>query len=230
MSTIIKRVFLVILIIALFSAVVPLQKNLTSMKSTDWFKTRLSYLPNDESVKPFLLGYSSTFANYLWIKTILYFGDQYEGDKDYKWLATMVDMVTRLNPHFYPAYEFAGVMLPQESNDVDAAVVILNRGVTYMAEKRFIIPFYLAWIYNEKLNDPESAAYYMSIAAKHPKAPPFYSAFTATLFTEANQKDVAIKFLMSAYATSENPAVKKTIVDKLEGYGVDVSQLPERMN
>lgn len=230
MPSILKKLLLVSIIIGLFMAVYPLQNKLTSMKNEDWFKSRMSYLPEDEDVKPFLLGYASTFANYLWIKTILYFGDQYEGDKDYKWLSTMVDMVTRLNPHFYPAYEFAGVMLPQESNDVEASVVILNRGVTYMADKRFIIPFYLAWVYNEKLNDPERAAHFMTIAAKHPKAPPFYSAFTATLFTEANQKDLAIKFLLSAYATSENPAVKKTIVDKLEGYDVDVSGFAERQN
>lgn len=228
MQLMMKKMSAVLVVLALFAGLYPLQNRLTSMKTPDWFKSRMSYLPTNDNVEPMLLGYSSTFANYLWIKTVLYFGEQYEGEKDYRWLTTMVDMVTRLNPYFYPAYEFAGVMLPQESDDVDAAIIILNRGVTYLADERFIIPFYLAWIYNEKRNDPESAAHYMTIAAKHPKAPPFYSGFTASLFAKSDQKELAIKFLMTAYYSSENPAVKETIVDKLEGYDVDVSGFVER--
>ena len=39
----------------------------------------------------------------------------------------MVDIITRLNPYFYPAYEFAGIMIPITCNNPEAARVILER-------------------------------------------------------------------------------------------------------
>lgn len=225
MKSIIKKT---VIFLMLFTLIVPIQKFLTNSKTEDWFKERMTYLPGSSDIKPFLFGNAATYANFLWIRTMLYFGGQYETEKDYFWLTSMIDMVTKLNPYFYPAYEFAGVMLPHESNDVDAARIILDRGVTYLADKRFIIPFYMAWIYHEKMNDPETAAHYMKIASSHPEAPPFYSAFTATLLNRSDQKNIALAFLESAYYSSQNPAVKETIVDKLESFGVDVSGFWER--
>ena len=220
-------IFPIILIILILSIIAPVQDRLTSEKDSKWFQDRMSYLASSDRVEPFLLGFSTTYANYIWIKTMLYFGSHYEKDKDYQWLASMVDIVTRLNPYFYPAYEFAGVMLPQESGDPDAALIILNRGMTYIGGKRFSIPFYISWLYNNQLNDPQLAADFLTIAAHNPKAPAFYTAFAASLYSKADKKDIAIKYLMSAYYSSENPAVKETIINKLKDYDVDVSSLTE---
>ena len=214
-----------ILIIAILFLIAPAQNKLTNAKDSKWFQDRMSYLASSDRVEPFLLGFSTTYANYIWIKTMLYFGSQYEKEKDYQWLASMVDIVTRLNPYFYPAYEFAGVMLPQESNNPSAALIILHRGMTHIGGERFSIPFYISWLYNNQLNDPQLAADYLTIAAHNPKAPAFYTGFAATLYYKANKKDIAIQYLMSAYYSSENPAVKETIINKLKDYDVDVSSL-----
>ncbi len=218
-----KKVYIAILFVVacavIYSTLFATQQKLTALKDKTWFKERMSYLPQTEKVKPFLLGFSSTYANYLWIKTMLYFGEHYESDKDYVWLVTMVDMVTRLNPYFYPAYEFAGVMLPTHLNNPDAARIILNRGITFLGSSKYSLPFYLGWMYYTKYDNPEEAARYLSLAAQSKNAPPFYAGLTATLYRDAGKKDLALEFLYSAYYSSENPAVKKTIKDKIEELG-----------
>jgi hypothetical protein len=203
----------------IFTSIFVTQKKITALKDDSWLKERMSYLPQTEKIKPYLLGFSSTFANYLWIKTMLYFGSHYETDKDYTWLVTMVDMVTKLNPYFYPAYEFAGVMLPAHSDDPEAARIILNRGITYLGISKYSLPFYLGWIYYDKYNSPGEAAQYLELAARSQNAPPFYSALAATLYTKAGKKDLALEFLYSAYYSSENPAVRKTLKYKIEELG-----------
>ncbi len=201
--------------IVFFIAIFFIQNRLTLFKDETWFKERMSYLPQTEKIRPYLLGFSTTYANYLWIKTMLYFGSHYSTDKDYTWLVTMVDMVTKLNPYFYPAYEFAGVMIPTFSEDPDAARVILDRGITFLGNKRYNIPFYLGWIYYNKYNDSKIAADYLVIASQNRKAPVFFSTLASTLYHNAGKKDLARDFLYSAYNSSENPIVKKIIKDKI---------------
>ncbi len=217
--------FLIILAGAvLYTSLFATQQKLTSLKDDSWLKEHMSYLPQTETIKPFLLGFSTTYANYLWIRTMLYFGEHYETDKDYTWLVTMVDMVTRLNPYFYPAYEFAGVMIPSLNNNPDAARIILNRGITHLGTTRYSLPFYLGWLYYDKYRNYEQAAQFLSLAAHSKNAPPFYAALAATFYTNAGKKDYALQFLYTAYYSSENPAVKNMVRDKIKMLGGEVPE------
>jgi hypothetical protein len=191
--------------LALFWGISLTQKRLTGCKD----------LPRTDKLKPYLLGFESTFANYLWIRTMLYFGAHYNSDKDYRWLTGMVDMVTRLNPRFYPAYEFAGLMLPTYSNNPDAARIILNRGINHLTDHHYHLYFYLGWLYYNSYHDLEMAANYLSIAAGCDKAPPYITGLVATLYARAGRKEMAEEFLRSLYQTSENPAVRRTIERKI---------------
>lgn len=208
----------------IYTSIFATQQKLTGIKNDEWLKERMTYLPESNTLQPYLLGFSTTYANYLWIRTILYFGEHYDTDKDYTWLVTMVDMVTRLNPYFYPAYEFAGVMLPSFSNDPDAARIILNRGISYLGDTKYSLPFYLGWLYYDKYDDYEQAAQYLTLAAHNKSAPPFYTALAASFYANAGKKDYALQFLYTAYYSSENPAVKKTVKDKIAALG---GEMPE---
>jgi hypothetical protein len=162
-----------------------------------------------------MLGYSTTYANYLWIKTMIYFGTHYESDNIYTWLTSMVNIITKLNPYFYPAYEFAGTILPSFANNPDAARIILHRGITNLGNTKFSIPFYLGWLYYDKYQDYESAAYFLAYAGKNLEAPAYISRLAATLYQKINRTQVALNLLYAAYNATENPAVKETIKEKI---------------
>lgn len=211
-----KKIIIVILIItSIYSSIFFIQKSVTSQRKDSWLKERLSYLPQTDRIKPFLLGFSSTYANYLWIKTMIYFGTHYASDNTYTWLTAMVNIITKLNPYFYPAYEFAGTVLPSLANNPDAARIILHRGITNLGNTKFSIPFYLGWLYYDKYQDYESAAYFLAYAGKNLKAPAYISRLAATLYKKTNQTEVALQLLYAAYEATENPSAKKTLKEKI---------------
>jgi hypothetical protein len=211
------RIVVGVAVIALLFGIGAIQQHLTTAKDASWRIERMSYLPQTDRLKPLLLGFDATYAGYLWIRTMLYFGSHAEDDNDFTWLTTMVDMVTRLNPDFYPAYEFAGLMLPNFAHNPDAARIILNRGINAISVKKYRLYFYLGWLYYNSYHDYKSAAEYLSVAARCTDAPPYVAGVVATFFQKAGRVDMAQEFLQSLYQTTENPAVRQTIGRKLAG-------------
>ena len=210
-----KIFFIVLIIISIYASIFYAQKRVISQREDSWLMERLSYLPQTDRIKPYMLGFSTTYANYLWIKTMIYFGTHYESDKVYTWLATMVDIITKLNPYFYPAYEFSGTILPSIASNPDAARIILHRGITYLGNTKFSIPFYLGWLYYDKYQDYESAAYFFAYAGKNLKAPAYISRLAGTLYQKVNKTQLALDLLHAAYNATENPVAKETIKEKI---------------
>jgi hypothetical protein len=177
----------------------------------------MAYLPGSERVKPFMLGFNATYAHYIWISAMLYFGEHLEGDRQFKWLARMLDILTRLHPHFHEAYEFAGLMLPDYCRDPDAARIILERGMNTLGGARWNIPFYLGMLYGNHYNDPERAALCMAMAAQVPsKHSGRLARLAAHYYQSAGRGGEAMDVLLFLRETSENPEVRRHIDGKIE--------------
>ncbi|MBD3420027.1 MAG: hypothetical protein GF398_07930 [Chitinivibrionales bacterium] len=211
-----KRLFVYLACMAIvFPIIVVTQTRLTKMKDDSWLEKSMSYLPQSKDLKPYLMGFHTVYASYLWIKTTLYFGEHNQGDKQFPWLISMVDMVTKLHPHFQPAYEFAGLMLPEHCNNIKAAHIILERGISHIREKPWKLPFYAGWMYHEKVHDKEMAARYLSRAGRHKGAPALYSLLAASLYRDVGLKNQGLAFLQSIYESVESPQSKKMIKKKI---------------
>lgn len=205
--------------VVFISAAMRVQYVITGMKDDSWHGERLSYLPSSEAVEPYLLGFSETFANYLWIRTMLYFGGHLKTDKEFPQLVHMVDMVTKLNPRFYPAYEFAALMLPTTTGSLDAARTILSRGITHVGHTTWKLHYYMGYLYFEHYRDKERAAEFFSMASRHPDVPPYLPALAARLYADAGRHETGVFLLKSIYETAENPQVKERVLEKLREMG-----------
>ncbi|MBN1981884.1 MAG: hypothetical protein JW795_10145 [Chitinivibrionales bacterium] len=210
---------LIAVLVVVFVSMICLQKKITALKASATPTERIAYLPQPEKIKPFLLGFSQTYSHYLWIRTVLYFANHYFSDNNYPWLITMIDIVTKLDPYFYPAYEFGGVMISQLTAHPDAAIIILNRGIFHLGVKTYKLPFYLGWLYYAQYDDADMASHYLSLASHAPDVPPYLPALTATLFSRVGKQEQARAFLTAAYNAAENPRVKKSIEEKLMAIG-----------
>ena len=199
----------------LFVSIAAFQNKLTATMPLSWKRERMTYLPKSEVLKPLLCGFQSTYANYLWIKTMIYFGGHALSDKKFTWFAAMIDMVTRLNPYFYPPFEYAGILVADYSKNPDVARVILQRGLGLSGTGSWKIPFYLGWIYFKYYNDKYQSAQYLSLAARA-GAPPHVSVLAAKYFSEMGYRERALAFLYSLYETTENPKVKSEVKKKIE--------------
>lgn len=195
------------------------QNNLTSIRSRHWAPPSMAFVPQSEKIKPYLLGFHTAYADYLWIRTTLYFGSEYLSGGQYKWLVHMVDLVTKLNPGFYPAYEFAGLMIPDVCGDPDAARVILERGISSSVEKKWKLWFYLGMIYYRYYDNKKDAAACLARAVAQPGAPGFRLAgIAAAMFRKAGAPEEGRDFLEFMYNTSENPEVKRFVGAKLKAF------------
>lgn len=216
MARLLRALVIIVSLTAGVAGVVLLQKRLTAFKDPSWYKENLSYLPQTDRIKPWLMGFHVAYADFLWIKTTIYFGGHYLTDRDVQWLTSMVDIITRIHPNFYPPYEFAGVLIPEMCHDPASARIILERGCTIMGNRKWNMYFMLGMIWYEFYNDKARAARCFELAARVPSP---HSGKLATLaasfLKQSGQENRAREFLTFMYNTSEDPAVKKRIMDKL---------------
>jgi hypothetical protein len=190
---------------------------LSAEKSKDfWVKERATAVISSPDIIPYLLGFETVFADYLWIKTVLYTGENMTGDNNGEWLKSMIEAVNMLNPPFYPSYEFAALMLPNITDDWEASRLILENGIPHVngSKERFMY-FYLGWIYYTRYRDYERAATLFAYSAKYPDSPPHWARLSATALNEAGKTRQAIEFLQDLYESSDDPQVKKKLREKI---------------
>lgn len=215
----VKPLTTVLICISLWLLIVVSQNALTTIKQKHIAPESMAFVPQTEKIKPFLFGFHSAYADYLWIRTTLYFGGHFLTDQQYPWLVHMVDLVTRINPNMYPAYEFAGLMLPDICKDPNAARIILERGVTTHVERKWKLYYYLGMIYYRYFDDRQKAAECIAIAATQKNSPAYRLAgVAAALFKKAGKPEEGKEFLELSYALSENPEVKRFIQVKIGQY------------
>ncbi len=176
---------------------------------------RMSGVITSPESKRFMLGYSSVVADWIWIKTMLYFGGNY-GKNDLPWLKKMIESVIMLNPGFFPPYEFAGVLMPEITGDYDYCRTILLSGIGRVKDGEERLEFYLAYIYYTHYKDYKAAADHLSHAATADFAPPFWKRFAATLYDNAGDRDRSLEFLYAIYESTESPTVKEELKKKIE--------------
>ncbi|NLD91837.1 MAG: hypothetical protein GX639_04120 [Fibrobacter sp.] len=190
-------------------------------KNTDpgWKTESFSYLPDNERIKDVLLGYETTVSHYLWIRSVIYFGEHYKGDKRYLWIVNMLDIITKLNPLFYPAYEFAGVLLPDITTNPDIPRILLERGLTKLNNRQWNIAFYTGMLYYQKYSDTYTAAKYFEMASRfNSPHKAKYATLAAAFYKKSGLEKDGLNFLLFMYETSDNPEVKRHLKEKIEHY------------
>lgn len=213
----IRRVIPGVLAVVCVTVILFLNGELRRATGPQWHRESLTYLPGGERLKPVFLGFETTVAHYLWIRTIIYFGGHAMSDKEYPRLINMVDVITRLCPWFYPAYEFAGVMLPDVCNNPEAARILLERGLTTIGDRKWNVAFTMGVIYLRYYNDRKTAAHYIARAAMVPNAPrEKLTAMANTFYRQAGYENEGLLFLLFSYENADNPEVRRYLAEQIE--------------
>jgi hypothetical protein len=203
-------------VIAIGAAIYMLQGGLYRTAGPQWQQESLTYLPRGGRIKGALLGFETTAAHYLWIRMVLYFGGHAITDKQYPWLIDMLDVITRLCPWFYPAYEFAGLMVPDVCGNPEAARILLERGLTYLGAKRWNIAFYMGMIFYKYYDDRRIAAGYFARAAHVGGAQREKLArLSSVFFSQSGSPAEGLQVLLFAWEASDNPEVRRHLAEKI---------------
>lgn len=176
-------------------------------------------LPSGQFLKGAALAYDELFADYLWIKAVVYFGDHLKTDKSYEWLDHLLNIIVTLDPYFEYAYEFGGITLAYWTNDVDPSIKLLKKGIINVPKthKRYwTIPFFLGFNYMYYKKDFETAARYLEEAAKYPGHPRYLPLLVARLHANNRDPEIAIQFLQEIYLSTKNDEAKKDIRKRID--------------
>lgn len=160
----------------------------------------LNYLPSGKFLRGMSLGYDEALADFLWVRTVGYFGVHVKTDQDFTWLIHMLKLTTELDPRYESPYEFAGVILPAELQKVDVGMAFLKEGIQNIPKNNpryWLQPFYLGFCYMIYKNQPAKAAHYLEMATAYPQSPEYLPLLVARLYAADNSPDSGIAFIQS---------------------------------
>ena len=177
------------------------------------------YLPSGTFLKGAALGYDEILEDLLWIKAVGYFGGHARTDRNYTWLAHLLDVVTTLDPLYQYPYEFGGVILAAEVGDVDKSIALLKKGMKNVSigdPRYWYFPFFLAYDYMYHKNDYITAAHYLEQATKFPQSPTYLPRLVARLYANADSPEVAVTFLQEMIKATEKQDLRDRLKERLD--------------
>ncbi|MCC6221542.1 MAG: hypothetical protein IT291_09920 [Deltaproteobacteria bacterium] len=172
------------------------------------------YLPEARYVKLVTLGFNNMASDLLWFNTINYFGKQYRGNKDYRWLAHMCDLVTSLNVQATHAVEFCATLLSWVVKEPERSNELLTRAIMHH-EHLWRLHYLKGFNYWYFLEQKDKAKEEFTIASKLPDAPPFLASLASRLMVMVDSPDAAIAFLNDLIENTEDKVAKEALTEKL---------------
>lgn len=157
----------------------------------------LRFVPSGKLLSVVTLGYDNLVADFLWIRGIALFGEQYQLSEDmrwYDWLYQLIDLATDLDPLDVSFHKYGGLMLRVGGARVDQSNLVFSKGMVHIPDEYFL-PFGIAMNYLEFKHDVRKAAEYMRLAATRPNAPFYLRNLAATLMDRSQQNQAALLFL-----------------------------------
>lgn len=200
-------------IILLFLLILSMQVIIENMKKTVPEEHPL-YLPSARLLSIASLGFRDVIADILWMRTIGYFGEHYQGDKKYVWLYHMLDAVTTLDPKFQYPYHFGGLVLSIEGSDVKASNALLYKGMREHPDV-WQFPFYIGFNYFFFERDYEKAARYFEIASRIKGSPRYLKSLAARLYAESGNPELALIILRETYKNTKDENMRREILKRI---------------
>jgi len=218
------RVIALLIVLGMLAATVALSsQRLEQRPSAAGTAAEPVYVPRAELLRPLSLGYHNVLADILWFRTISYFGQHYQADRTYPWLAHMCDIVTDLDPKADHVYRFAGVVLPWEANQVDAGIRLLEKGARAFPDS-WLIHYWLGFNYYYFKDDYRAAAEYMARAAQLPGAHANAARFAALLYAKQYSPETTLQLLREVESEVDNEEMRAVIRQQIKEAQMSLDQ------
>jgi hypothetical protein len=190
--------------------------------------THSLYLPQAGAVAIASFGYQNALAQALWFKTISYFGKEYRGSKNYRWLGHMCELVADLSPRAAHVYRFCGTMLAWEGNQPELSIRILDKAVTQFPDNWYFL-YLRGFTFIYFLQDEERGNADIIASAQKPGAHRVVIRLAAKKLTASHSPEAAISFLLGAIRITDDSAARSALQSRLtEAYYELGFQLIER--
>ena len=193
----------------------------------------LYYLPPPSWLPVFSLGWDEAAADFLWMRALIYFGEEFENEGRVQHVFDYAEAIITLDPKLRSAYRWAGVAgmyRPQAitAEDIERSVAFMERGA-----REFPNDGELLWDIGAALayelpplieeQDPEAgrrarerAAPYLMAAVRLGAGPEWAALANASLLGRVGRAEQAARHLEEMYLDVRDPAVRARIEARIE--------------
>lgn len=165
------------------------------------------YLPSGEFLDEIALGYKQVVADLVWFSAIQYYGEYRRGDHSLAYFKGLMDIVSRLDPHFVFAYIFAAWVVSEDLGDFKEGTQILKRGMANNPTS-WELPFEIGFLNFTHQVDYEIAARYIELASRMPNAPEQARRLAAFVYTRAGEAGASVRLWEAYKEYTDNPYLK----------------------
>lgn len=188
------------------------------------------FVPSPKTARLMSCGYNELFADLVWARTTVYYGDRFASERSLVDIDTLLELVNVLDPYFKRPYEWGAYATifrqstgdgarRQDQQDTLSSIRVLKR-----AAKQFPDDHKFAWILGiryymdldskdpkQKRRDRETGAEWIERAMRLPGAPTNLPALAVSLRTRLGQKEIARQQLREMLLTATDPKVKEEL-------------------
>jgi hypothetical protein len=175
------------------------------------------FVPSAKFFTDFSPSFRTTIADAYWLKTVQYYGEHVSGDRKFDSLWPMLDLVTRLSPHFVRAYRFGAFAL-LDAGRADLAYELLERGHTANPGEWSLLTHLGFFMYNYGSSDDKAviAAGWYQQASRLPGAPAWVGRVAARLLTKGGERQKAAMQWAQVYGVGDQYS-RKQAIDSIDG-------------
>jgi tetratricopeptide (TPR) repeat protein len=178
------------------------------------------YVSSAEELRRASLGFTGLFADVYWIRTTVYFGENFERQKQtsevfdvsrLRLLKPMLALVTELDPHHVAAYRFGGFFLQYEN--AQEAIRFLELGIrNNPGEWRLYQDLGFAHWRQGKFKEAAEA---YSRGGQLSGAPGWMQPMAATMIAKGGDRETARQIFLRLYEESDDEFVRQVCAEQL---------------
>ncbi|MFW6067479.1 MAG: hypothetical protein ACOC97_04015 [Myxococcota bacterium] len=221
----------VALVAVLLAAAVPGVRVLRARAMDHYLATQryedVYYLPPAEWLPVFSLGYDEALADLIWMRGLVYFGDELRHRGAVRHVFEYGDAIVTLDPQFKRVYRWASMAAlynpgtKLEPEEIERARAFLERGVQRFpddGELAWEMGALLAYELAPRVEDPEEkrrikreAAPYLMTAAREGAGPAWLALSNASELERLGRNEQAVRHLQEMYALVSDEATREEI-------------------
>lgn len=188
------------------------------------------YLPPPDWLKVFSLGYREALSSLVWMRTLIYFGDEMVNRGRSKYLYKYADAMLALDPYFARVYRWIAISGSYRTGT--SGVPDVRRSIDYLERAARLFPDdgEIAWdlasfyLYELKPHLPEGkeresvhrkGLEHLQVAILRGAGPPWLAMNASSQLEQLGQREQQIAFLQEAYGQVQSDDVKKRIEQQL---------------
>lgn len=188
------------------------------------------FVPPPQWLKVFSLGYRDALASFLWMRMLVYFGDEAIHHGASRHLFDYADAILSLDPYFIRAYRWIAITAAYRPKN--RGLHDVRRGIKYLERAAQLAPddgqvawdlgsFYLYELKpmlkdeSEKAEAKRKAFEHIRTAVLRGAAPAWVALNTATYLENMGQREQQIAFLQEVYAQASSDEQRAEIAEEL---------------